>query len=470
MKQTDTVSFVVDSHMCTACGGCCGVCPEDAIEMIINNYGIYTPIIDHEKCTKCGLCVEVCPGHEFNYWEHQERIFGTKNIDPAIGHVIETMAGHTTDSEMHLKVQSGGLISGLVIYCLENNIASGAVVARWKKSEPFTPEVYIAKNRVEVLDAVGSKYNPIPSAIMIKELLKLDGKYIFVGTSCQIHAFRKAEKIFPQLQNKIVLYLGLHCEKVFNYHYHEQILFKIKERRSNIKYFRFRDKVWRGWPCDMRLENMVGRAYDLSGPYSRGWPRSYFSNYRCQLCFDKFNEFSDISCGDCRIASVYGKKTLKDALYNNNPGKSDIVIRSKRGKAIFDQVIAEGLFETTPTMKADVIKAVAVAKKKLGVNDFRLFAKLFGLSHPNYGVKFDLVNRKDKLIDFILKPWSVIASAHYYLCHKLMKNRLFRSSLKLMPHRFLFYIATARELPVSHVFFRRRTNLSIKEFKSYIKH
>ena len=43
-------------RVCTQCGDCAEVCPEDAI---YEKDGVY--IIDKEKCTYCLLCVEACP-------------------------------------------------------------------------------------------------------------------------------------------------------------------------------------------------------------------------------------------------------------------------------------------------------------------------------------------------------------------------------------------------------------------------
>ena len=42
--------------VCTQCGVCASVCPEEAIK---ENDGIF--VIDPELCVKCGLCVEECP-------------------------------------------------------------------------------------------------------------------------------------------------------------------------------------------------------------------------------------------------------------------------------------------------------------------------------------------------------------------------------------------------------------------------
>lgn len=43
--------------VCTQCGKCVEVCPEDAIDQ--NEIGAY--IVDKERCTNCGECVAVCP-------------------------------------------------------------------------------------------------------------------------------------------------------------------------------------------------------------------------------------------------------------------------------------------------------------------------------------------------------------------------------------------------------------------------
>ena len=37
------------------CGGCVGVCPHDALELL----GGYITVLD--TCTECNLCVQLCP-------------------------------------------------------------------------------------------------------------------------------------------------------------------------------------------------------------------------------------------------------------------------------------------------------------------------------------------------------------------------------------------------------------------------
>lgn len=49
-----------DPNLCTACGRCIDICPEDAIRFTEDNRHVHT---DTEKCKKCFRCFEVCPNH-----------------------------------------------------------------------------------------------------------------------------------------------------------------------------------------------------------------------------------------------------------------------------------------------------------------------------------------------------------------------------------------------------------------------
>ncbi|MFC1483381.1 coenzyme F420 hydrogenase/dehydrogenase beta subunit N-terminal domain-containing protein [Candidatus Margulisiibacteriota bacterium] len=117
-----------------------------------------------------------------------------------LGNYVDTFAVETNDKKIHKIAQSGGFVSTMLIYLLDRKIIDGTVVTRWRKDDPFLPETYIARNKKEVLEAVGSKYIPVPTNVIIKNLLKEKGKFAFVGTSCQIHGMRKTEELFPNLK------------------------------------------------------------------------------------------------------------------------------------------------------------------------------------------------------------------------------------------------------------------------------
>lgn len=429
----NTVQIVVDRLLCTSCGTCAGACPSSSINMAKGPYGTYIPEINQNSCSNCGICLKTCPGIDFRYSAHYEAIHGKLPDHVALGGYINCYAGHTSDPEILKKSQSGGIVSTLLIHCLEKGIIDGAIVTSWRKGSPLEPITCLAQNRSEVLNASGSIYNPVPASEIIAEIRKTDGHFAFVGTPCQIQGFRKAEQIFPALKEKISLYVGLHCLGVFTYHFHDQILQKIKLKKSDVAEFRHRDKTWRGWPCDMRIVDKNNKVYNIDDRNSRFWPRPFFTNWRCQLCFDKSNEFSDISCGDCRISSV--REIVQKDNHDLKNGLSEFVVRTKRGNIIIDQLISEKKIIAYECGPDPVAASIGVAGKKLGVNTFFKIARLFGLGVPEYGVSFSLDELDRSITWKILKPWAIVASIRYYLFFILSRHVFFRTILARVPHK-----------------------------------
>lgn len=67
----------------------------------------------------------------------------------------------------------------------------GALVARMNSNDPLEPQPFIARTREEILEASRSKYCPVPVNILIKDVLKEDERYTFVGLPCHIHGLER---------------------------------------------------------------------------------------------------------------------------------------------------------------------------------------------------------------------------------------------------------------------------------------
>lgn len=46
---------------CCGCMACYAVCPQKAIDIVIDEEGFEYPLINCEKCVGCGICLKVCP-------------------------------------------------------------------------------------------------------------------------------------------------------------------------------------------------------------------------------------------------------------------------------------------------------------------------------------------------------------------------------------------------------------------------
>jgi coenzyme F420 hydrogenase subunit beta len=457
--KNDNIDFVVKQHLCTSCGTCAGVCSREAIKFHLNKFGVYVPLIDNKLCTQCGLCLRVCPGHSFDYVKHCKRLHGELPDHAALGANLAAYAGHTTDENILRLSQSGGFVSTLLLFCIEKGIVNGAVVTGYRKDSPLEPRTYIARNREEILAAVGSKYIPVPASRTVRKILKEPGRFAFVGTPCQIQGMRKAETEIPKLADKIGLYIGLHCLGVFTYHFYDQILHKVGLRREELSYFHHRDKAWRGWQGDLHIKDTQGKSYHIDARNSRRWPRPYFMNWRCLQCFDKGNEFSDVSCGDGRIPD--GLRFFEEKGYDLKKGLSEFVIRTERGSQVVSQAIEEAKYIVHRTDADSIASSIGVAGKKIGLNTFKKVAKIFRVGVPEYGVRFEPPQLNRSRRRGLLKIWTIAYSIQYYVAFTLLQYDAVRWIMKRIPHKVLGKLNSKCKKGAEWVKFAKSTNLEI---------
>ncbi|ANE40852.1 hypothetical protein JM64_01645 [Fervidobacterium ngatamarikiense] len=69
-RKHENVSAVHDRYGCFACYN---ICPQNAIEMVLDEEGLYSERVNANLCTKYGLCVDVCPAPNFPKNENLER-------------------------------------------------------------------------------------------------------------------------------------------------------------------------------------------------------------------------------------------------------------------------------------------------------------------------------------------------------------------------------------------------------------
>lgn len=324
------IEEVYKDGLCTGCGTCAGMCPVGAIEMVIDQKkGIYKPLIDNKKCNNCEVCYKICPGHSVDFKKLNEFVFGKQSEDILLGNYINCYTGYSTDYGIRYNSSSGGLVTQLLIFALEEGIIDGALVTRMKEDKPLEPESFIARTKENILAAQGSKYCPVPANIALKEILnsKEGEKFAVVGLPCHIHGIRKSEQINKKLKDKIVLHLGLFCSTPCNFLGTEFVLYKrLGINIEDVKNIKYRGK---GWPGGMsvQLKNNKEKFILLSEYWDSNF--SAFTPYRCRLCIDNTSELADASFADYRG---------KEISLNEKIGKTSILSRSINTEKILRQM------------------------------------------------------------------------------------------------------------------------------------
>jgi coenzyme F420 hydrogenase subunit beta len=375
MERTNkTIEDTCNAGLCTGCGTCVGLCPNSAIHMS-KIRGVYVPEIDKKECNRCGVCFRVCPGHSVDFEKLNLMIFGKKQHKSLIGSYVDCYIGHSTDLKIRYNSSSGGLITGLLIFALNEGIIDGALVTRMSDARPLDPEVFIAKTADEIIGASRSKYCPVPVNIAIKYVLKKNGKFAIVGLPCHIEGIRKAEIINKELAKKIVLHLGLFCNHAPTFLATTYLLEKMNLKKEDVKKIDYRGEGWPG-RISVTLKNGEKKSVKYFDPYYWGHVfNSYFFTSRCILCNDKVCELSDISFGDAWHQS------------NSKIGESIVVSRNKIGEELLRKAAENREIDLKRINNRNVLESQGLYLVKRRHKARILVFKKLGKEVPTYNQK-----------------------------------------------------------------------------------
>lgn len=307
--------------LCVSCEICSATCPEDTITME-NRFGQFLPKVNDEKCTKCGLCLELCPGIDINPLKLRHRKISNNIFN---GVCLESYTAHSNNLEIRKNSASGGLITTLITELIKKKEFDAAFVLDFGKFDGKSARLKATNSINEILKAAKSKYIPASVYNVIKTLEKGDNRrYIIVGTPCQIYGIKKFIKKF-NISEENLLFLGLFCDKTLNFNiiqYFEDTYRKLNEKLIKFKY---RTKEKYGWPGNSKIYFDSGRELIIERSI-RMELKKFFQLNRCLFCLDQLNKFADISFGDCYIE--------RKSDFN---GKSSVIVRTKKGREIFDK-------------------------------------------------------------------------------------------------------------------------------------
>lgn len=402
-----SIQEVYSNGLCTGCGTCASVCPTLAIEMLKDEHkGIYIPNVNNGLCNQCGLCLEACPGHSVDFKELNLKIFGKEPQDFLIGNYINCYIGQATDHIIRYNSASGGLVTALLLFALEEGIIDGALITKMNQDMPLEPEVIIARCKEEIISASGSKYCPVPANIRLKNILEEEGKFAVVGLPCHIHGVRKYEMVNEKLQDKIVLHFGLFCASCVTFLGTEYFLQRWGIKKDEVKKINYRGKGWPG-KIVVLLKNGEERVISRGTTEKSRFRHILFSSSfhydfmppRCLVCPDQACILSDISFGDPWLPEL--KRTEK-------VGKSLVISRTKGGDELLQKAASKGIIELVETNIQTIWQAQGW-HYKANFTSRLLSLRLLGKPTPDYGsipLKPDYIYYLSTMLNYLLSYFS----------------------------------------------------------------
>ena len=336
----DLKAAVIDPGLCNRCGSCVGVCPEKALRFddLLGNC-LPEQVAD---CTSCGLCYQACSGQEVNFPALNQQVFGKEPENLLLGNYENLYVGHAEDANIRSRGASGGIISAVLHYLLDEGKIDGALVLGMDEESPWQARVQIARSSAQIQAAAQSKYSLSPVNVALRELEHEDGVFAYVGLPCQVHSLRKLQAIGHPAAAKIAYVIGSYCGNILHFDAVRSFLKNngVEDYREVVS-LQYRAGEW---PGHMQATLRDGQTLSLKKFYAN-YLIPFFMVDRCKMCTDLANEFADISCGDA-WAPVYEERGL---------GWSLAMGRTPVGAALLDEMAARGKLELQDLEAEDAV-------------------------------------------------------------------------------------------------------------------
>jgi coenzyme F420 hydrogenase subunit beta len=365
---------VVDWDLCTGCGACYYACSEGAVSLVnIDTLGI-RPQFNLPACAACTKCLSICPGYvvDANTNVAADLMPLRSEADHAFGPALEIWEGHASDPEIRYSASSGGILTALALYCLEQEKMNFVLHTGVNEERPLENKTVMSRTRDELLTRTGSRYAPASPCEGLATIEESDGPCVFIGKPCDVAAVSMLRSERPKLDRNLGLVLTFFCAGTPSTRGTRHLAESLKILPDQIDSVRYRGE---GWPGRFTIVYDDERQ-NQSLSYAESWGElTHYRSLRCNLCPDGLGRLADISCGDA----------WENSTDNGNPGLSLVVVRTTRGKQILRGAIAANYVQLRP-VTSDIVFA---AQKNLLTRRTEIFGrlvslKLFGIPLPRF--------------------------------------------------------------------------------------
>ncbi|MGE4198569.1 MAG: Coenzyme F420 hydrogenase/dehydrogenase, beta subunit C-terminal domain [Phycisphaerales bacterium] len=356
LRVLDVVD-VAEVQMCTGCGACAGVKPGDIGMVDTYEFG-RRPVLKRGEASRGAAreAMAVCPGIGL---EHEEAALPSGFAEVARagwGPVLEVWEGYATDPEIRYKGSSGGAASAIALYCIERGGMHGLLHIAAREDVPYLNRTVLSRTRAEIVGATGSRYAPASPCEGLGMVKEAPGACVMIGKPCDVGAAGKARRLDAELDRKLGLTIGIFCAGTPTTKGTVEMMramgVSAGERVVGVRYRGL------GWPGRARVEVEGARnggerereggeeACVTPGPrvgegravremsYDESWGKilQKHRQWRCYVCADHTGEFADIAVGD----------PWRHPLPEGDPGRSLVVVRSERGRAVVRAAMEAG--------------------------------------------------------------------------------------------------------------------------------
>jgi len=336
-----SVQTIVQEGLCIGCGLCQSLAGPDHIRMSMSGEGGERPVVlaplDEAVLRMINV---VCPGLNVEGYVPDSGDPPVE-IDPIWGPTRFMAIGHATDPDVRFHASSGGALSALGIHLLEQNHVDFILHVAASAEQPLRTVRHLSFDKVQVLQASGSRYGPAAPLIDFQDILGMGRPFAFIGKACDITAIRNYARTDPRVDHLLRYTLNFYCGGVSEFGKTLDYARRIGVQEEEITHLRYRGD---GCPGDMVMKTRDGREHRFS--YNEMWSdeRRWQLQFRCKICPDALGDLADIS-----VADVWpGGKPITDGI-----GFNGFIARTQRGLDLLKEAVKCGSITLTEPLTYD---------------------------------------------------------------------------------------------------------------------
>jgi len=372
------ISSVVSSGLCTGCGACAYMSPGEFEMADVPERGRRPKLTRHITADDASSrALHACPGIELHHTFDRRDPALVHELTSAWGPVIKVWEGFAADPEIRYAGSSGGAASALALYAIEQAGMHGVLHIAARPDAPYLNHTILSTMRQELLANTGSRYAPASPCEGLQMIAGAPAPCVFIGKPCDVAAAGKAAEIRPDLGKNLGLTIAMFCAGTPSTAGTLEMLRRMGiDDPSTLISLRYRG---RGWPgkatAVVRLPDGGERTMQLS--YEEAWGEILTKHvqWRCRLCPDHTGEFADVAVGDPWHIPRAG----------DDPGRSLIVARTRRGRQIVEGAISAGYLTASEADPRNIAKSQpSLLKVRASVWGRMMACRIMGVRVPHY--------------------------------------------------------------------------------------
>jgi coenzyme F420 hydrogenase subunit beta len=277
----------------------------------------------------------------------------------------------STDPEIRFAGSSGGALTALHAWLVASGRAARVTGASADPANPRRSVPVTITTRAQALEAAGSRYAPV-AALANPDVLAAGSAV--TGKPCEIAALRAMAET---VGGEAPLLLSFFCAGTPSQAATNRLLEELGiGRDEKVDALRYRGNGWPG-----RFAARAGGT-EVDADYEESWGSTLgpTTQWRCKVCPDGVGESADIVAADSWDTDDRGYPVFAEGA-----GTSALIARTRRGLAVIEEAIAEGVIEVRPLAMSQLAGAQPLQTARRRFLLARLWgSRLAGRTPPRY--------------------------------------------------------------------------------------